>query len=272
MAIAIALLVIVAGSVLFQGLSPWWLTPLASNWGRMDDMMRLTLLVTGVFFVALNLFLALTLWRFRHRERPHAGHVAAYQPDHPRLERGLIVATTLGIAALLVPGLVVYAQYVTPPDDALQVEVLGQQWRWSYRLPGADGRFGRVDARFVSASNPFGLDPADAAGADNRLVPGEELHLPLNRPVRVFLRSNDVLHDFFVPPFRARMNIVPGTVTSFWFTPTKLGRYEVLCAQLCGVGHYGMRGFVVVEPAADFERWRAGLRTFAIAKAAPAPG
>ncbi|HEX4510124.1 MAG TPA: cytochrome B, partial [Burkholderiaceae bacterium] len=165
MAIAIALLVIVAGSVLFQFLSPWWLTPLASNWGRMDDMLQLTLVVTGVFFVALNLFLALTLLRFRHRERPHGGHLAAYRPDQPVLERALIVATTLGIAALLVPGLVVYAEYVTPPANALQVEVLGQQWRWSYRFPGPDGRFGRVDPRFVSASNPFGLDPTDHAGA-----------------------------------------------------------------------------------------------------------
>jgi cytochrome c oxidase subunit 2 len=135
------------------------------------------------------------------------------------------------------------------------MEVLGQQWRWSYRFPGADGRFGLVDPRFVSATNPFGLDSKDAAGVDDLLVPGEEVHVPLGRPVKVLLRSNDVLHDFYVPPFRARMNIVPGTVTWFWFTPTQTGRYEVLCAQLCGVGHYNMRGFVVVEPPEAFQRW-----------------
>ncbi|HZT54774.1 MAG TPA: cytochrome c oxidase subunit II, partial [Burkholderiaceae bacterium] len=206
-----------------------------------------------------NLFLAWVLVRYRHR----AGHRAAYQADNRRLERWLIVGTTVGIAALLAPGLVVYAEYVTAPGDALVLEVLGQQWKWSYRLPGADARFGGVDPRFVSATNPFGLDPGDPAGADDLLVPGDEVHVPLGRPVKVLLRSNDVLHDFYVPPFRARMNIVPGTVTSFWFTPTQTGRFEVLCAQLCGVGHYNMRGFVVVEPAAAFAGWVAHQTSFA---------
>ena len=274
MAIAIALILIVAGSVLFHLMSPWWTTPLASNWGSIDGLLDLTLLITGGFFVVLNLFLAWTLWRYRHRPGDHAlslrANRAAYGPDNKRLERLLIVGTTVGIAALLAPGLLVYAEYVTPPSDALVMEVLGQQWKWSYRFPGADGRFGGVDPRFVSATNPLGLDPKDAAGVDDLLVTGNEVHLPLGRPVKVLLRSNDVLHDFYVPPFRARMNIVPGTVTSFWFTPTQTGRFEALCAQLCGVGHHNMRGFVVVEPPAAFERWLAAQTTFAAAQNAAA--
>ena len=274
MAIAIALILIVAGSVLFHLMSPWWTTPLASNWGSIDGLLDLTLLITGGFFVVLNLFLAWTLWRYRHRPGDHAlslrANRAAYGPDNKRLERLLIVGTTVGIAALLAPGLLVYAEYVTPPSDALVMEVLGQQWKWSYRFPGADGRFGGVDPRFVSATNPLGLDPKDAAGVDDLLVTGNEVHLPLGRPVKVLLRSNDVLHDFYVPPFRARMNIVPGTVTSFWFTPTQTGRFEALCAQLCGVGHHNMRGFVVVEPPAAFERWLAAQTTLAAAQNAAA--
>jgi len=258
-AVVWTLIAMVVGSLAFHLLSPWWLAPIASNWGRIDAMLALTLLITGVFFVVLNLGLAATIWRFRHRD----GHRAAYRPDNRRLERWLIVGTALGIAALLAPGLVVYADYVVAPHDALVMEVLGQQWKWSYRFPGADGRFGLVDARFVSPTNPYGIDQKDASGTDDLLVPGDEVHLPLNRPVKVLLRSNDVLHDFDVPPFRARMNIVPGTVTSFWFTPTQTGRYEVLCAQLCGVGHYNMRGFVVVEDAPLFERWLAARSTFA---------
>lgn len=259
MIMAVALLLIVVGSVLFHLFSPWWTTPLASNWQSMDDTLTITLVITGIFFVAINLFVVYTLVRFRHRE----GRRAAEEPDNRKLERWLIGGTAVGIAALLAPGLIVYANYVRSPDDALVLEVLGQQWQWRYRFAGADGKLGATDARFVQGDNPFGLDPADPAGQDDLLVAGNEVHLPLGKPVLVLLRSHDVLHDFYVPPFRARMNMVPGQVSRFWFTPTVAGRYEALCAQLCGVGHPNMRGFVVVEDEASFRAWRAALPTFA---------
>lgn len=266
MAMSIALIVIVAGSVLFHFLAPWWATPLASNWRQMDDTLTITLVITGLFFIVINLLLVYMLLRFRHRD----GSRAAYEPNNRKLEKWLIIGSTIGIMALLTPGLFVYAEYVTVPRDAIQMEVVGQQWQWRYRFPGPDGRFGLTDARFVSAANPFGIDPKDPIGRDNVLINGNEVHLPINRPVKVLLRSHDVLHDFYVPPFRARMNIVPGMVTSFWFTPNKAGRYEALCAQLCGVGHPNMRGFVVVEDEASFQAWLKAQPTFATALAAAA--
>lgn len=266
MAIAIVLVVLVVASVLFHVFTPWWLPPLASNWKTMDDTLQITVVITGLFFVVITLFVAYTLWRFRHRE----GHKAAYQPNDHRLERRLIAVTSVGIAALLAPGLWVYADYIRPPRDAMTVEVLGQQWRWRFRFAGADGKLGGSDARFVSAANPFGLDPADAAGADDVLVDDNELRLPLGKPVHMLLRAHDVLHDFFVPQFRSRMNIVPGQVSSFWFTPQQAGRYEAMCAQLCGVGHPDMRGFVRVEEPAAFEAWQRGLPTFAAQRTAAA--
>ncbi len=266
MAIAVALVLIVLASVLFHVFTPWWLPPLASNWKSMDDTLAITVVITGLFFVVITLFIAYTLWRFRHRE----GHRAAYLPNDHRLERRLIIVTSVGIAALLAPGLWVYADYVRPPRESMTLEVLGQQWRWRFRFPGADGKLGGSDARFVSAANPFGIDPSDAASADDILVDANEVRLPLNRPVNVVLRSHDVLHDFFVPPFRARMNIVPGQVSSFWFTPMKAGRYEAMCAQLCGVGHPDMRGFVRVEEGAAFDAWLAAQPTFAGQHAAAA--
>ena len=105
--------------------------------------------------------------------------------------------------------------------------------------------------------------PDDPAGQDDILIASNEVHLPLGKPVLVLMRSHDVLHDFYVPPFRARMNTVPGQVSRFWFTPTVEGRYEALCAQLCGVGHPNMRGFVVVEDEASFNAWLAAQPTFA---------
>lgn len=268
MATAIVLIVIVAGSVLFHFVSPWRLTPLASNWQQMDDTLTITLVITGIFFVAINLFIAYTLVRYRHRR----GSRAAYEPENKKVERWLIAATTVGIIALLAPGLIVYLEYVRPPPDAIRVEALGQQWQWRFRFPDAEGKLGSSDARFVSATNPFGLNPDDPAGWNNVLVNKNELHLPLNKPVKMLLRSHDVLHDFYVPQIRARMNIVPGMVTTFWFTPTKAGRYEIMCAQLCGVGHANMRGYVVVEDEATFQAWLKEQPTFAMTKATPGTG
>lgn len=265
MAMSIVLVVIVVGSVLFHFLSPWRLTPLASNWQQMDDTLAITLLITGFFFVVINFLLVYILLRFRHRE----GRRAAYAPDNKKLERWLIGGTTLAIMALLAPGLFVYAAYINPPSDAMHLEVLGQQWQWRFRFPGQNGKLGLSDARLVSVANPFGLDPKDPAGQNNILINSNEVHLPLNKPVKMLLRSQDVLHDFYVPQFRARMNMVPGMVTSFWFTPTKAGRYEILCAQLCGVGHYTMRGVVIVEDEAAFQKWLQAQPTFAMTMAAP---
>lgn len=272
MLMAVVLALIVVASLAFHFLSPWWTVPLASNWQRMDDMLTITLVVTGLFFVGINLFVAWTVWRFRHRD----GRRAAHEPENKALERWLIGLTTVAIMALLAPGLVVYASYVKAPHDALVLEVLSQQWQWRFRLPGADGKLGATDPRFVTAGNPFGLDPADIRGADDLLVAASEVHLPLGRPVKVLLRSQDVLHDFYVPAFRARLNTVPGQVGSFWFTPTVAGRYEALCAQLCGVGHPNMRGLVVVEDPAAFLAWQQAQPTFgamqlAAAAAASAP-
>ncbi len=270
MAITIALVAVVIGTVAFHLMTPWWLVPLASNWQAMDDTLWITVVVTGLFFVVINLFVVYTLWRYRHR----AGQRASYEPENRRLERWLIGVTTIGIVALLAPGLVVYARYVNPPAEAMQLEALAQQWQWRFRLPGQDGKLGGSDVRFVSAGNPFGLDPADADAQDDVLVNANEIHLPQGQPVKVLMRSHDVLHDLFVPHFRARMNIVPGQVSWFWFTPSREGRFEAMCAQLCGVGHPAMRGLFVVESQAAWQSWLAQQPTFAMSqtKAAPASG
>jgi cytochrome c oxidase subunit 2 len=263
MAMAVALVVVVLGSLLFHYFSPWWATPLSSNWKQMDDTLAITLFITTIFFVLINAFMVYVLVKYRHR----AGGLRTYAPDNRKLERWLIGITTVGIMALLAPGLFVYAEYIHPPRDAMIVEVLGQQWQWRFRLPGKGSKLGASDPRFVTTSNPFGLDPDDPASADNIVVDTSELHLPLNQPVKMLLRSNDVLHDFYVPEFRSRMNMVPGMVTSFWFTPTRTGRFEVLCAQLCGVGHFNMRGTVVVDEPAAYQAWLKQQPTFAMAMA-----
>jgi cytochrome c oxidase subunit 2 len=267
MAIAIVIAALILFSIAFQLLTPWWLTPLASNWRSIDTALDVTMWVCGFFFVALNAFLAFAIYRYRHRQ----GHRAHYNPESVTLERRLTVWTAVGIAALLAPGLIAWKEFVTVPKDAAVVEAVGQQWQWSYRFPGRDGVLGTVSSRLVSPDNPFGLNPDDPFGRDDILVEDGEVHLPLGRPVKVLLRSKDVTHDFFVPQIRARMDMAPGMVTYFWFTPTRTGTFEILCAELCGVGHYMMRGALVVDKQPAFQAWLGQQPTFAQSMATAGP-
>lgn len=270
MTMAFALILLVVGTVAFHFLSPWWFTPIASNWQTMDDTVNLTFWVTGVVFVAINLFLAYAVFRYRHRTGHASQSRAHYEPENKKLEWWLTGITSVGIAAMLAPGLTVWAKFVTVPGDAAVVEVLGQQWNWSYRFPGHDGKLGTTGAHLISASNPFGMNPDDPNGYDDILVSSPELHLPINQPVKVLLRSKDVNHQFVVPQFRVKMDMVPGMVTYFWFTPTRTGSFDALCEQLCGTPHFSMRGRVIVETEREFQSWYAQQSSYAQTRAAVA--
>lgn len=259
MPIVILLVAVVLGSVLFHIYSPWWWTPIASNWGAIDFTLNLTFWITGAVFTAVILFMAYCVFKFRHRE----GLVATFEPENRKLEWWLTIITTIGVAALLAPGLVVWGQYITVPPDATEVEVVGQQWQWSYRLPGEDGRLGTADNRLISYDNPLGINPDDPNGQDDVVIEADDLHLPIGKPVKMLLRSIDVLHDYYVPEFRAKMDLVPGSVTFFWFTPTRVGTFDVLCAELCGTGHGIMRGIVIIESEEEYETWLQDQSTFA---------
>jgi cytochrome c oxidase subunit 2 len=259
MALAIALVMLVVGTILFHFLSPWWFTPIASNWKMMDDTVNITFVVTGIVFVAVNLFMACAIFLYRHRQ----GQRAQYSPENKKLEWWLTILTSVGVAAMLTPGLFVWAKFVTVPKEAAVVEVVGQQWTWSYRFPGRDGVLGTTDAKLITPDNPFGIDPKDPKGADDILVSSQELHLPINKPVKVLLRSKDVNHQFAVAQFRVKMDMVPGMVTYFWLTPTRTGQFDVLCEQLCGLAHFAMRGRVVVDEESAFQTWLSSHPTYA---------
>lgn len=256
MALAIVLFLLLIGSVIFNFVSPWQATPVASNWGSIDATIVITLIITGIFFIGITLFVVYALIKYRHRGASTNGkHQASYEPDNKKLEWWLTAITTVGICGLLAPGLVVYSDFVHVPEEASVVEVVGKQWMWSFRLPGEDGKLGQAKVDLIDFSNPFGIDPDDSHGQDDVLITTNELHLPVDRPVKVLLRSLDVLHNFYVPHFRAKMDMVPGQVSYFWFTPTKLGEYEILCAEYCGVAHYNMGGKVVVDSDSDYQQW-----------------
>jgi cytochrome c oxidase subunit 2 len=265
MGVAIVLVVLVVASVAFHFLSPWYFTPIASNWSAIDDTIGITFWVTGVVFVAVNLFLAYAVMRYRWRK----GARADYEPENKKLEWWLFGVTALGVAAMLAPGLTVWAKFVDVPKDAAEVEAVGQQWHWMYRFPGKDGKLGTVSAGNVSSANPFGMNPGDPNGEDDVLIASPEVHLPLGKPVKMLLRSKDVLHDFAVAQIRVKMDMVPGLVTHAWFTPTRAGSFDLLCEELCGIGHFAMRGRIVVEDEAAFQAWLDKQPTWAQWKARP---
>ena len=270
MIVAILLILVAVGTVVFHFASPWWWTPIASNWGYIDDTIILTFWITGVVFIAVILFMAYCIIKFRYKE----GNRAEYEPENKKLEWWLTILTGLGVAGMLIPGLFVWNQFVTVPKDASKIEVMAQQWQWSFRYPGKDGVLGTSEIKFINDDNPFGLNPDDPNGQDDVLVEGDDLHLPIDKPVEVLLRSIDVLHDFYVPQFRAKMDMVPGMITYFWLTPTRTGTFDIMCFELCGVGHYTMRGNVVVETKDSFEEWMSEQETFAqtMARAENKPG
>ena len=258
MFVALILVLVILGSIAFHFWTPWWWTEVASNWGNIDGTIILTFWVTGAVFVAICLFMSYCVWRFRYSKERKAD----YAPENPRLEWFLTILTTLGVCALLAPGLIVWNKYVSVPEDAVDIEVMGQQWYWNYRLPGADGKLGLTDLRNITDENPFGINLDDPYGKDDVMIQSDAINLKTNRPVKILLRSVDVLHNWYVPQFRAKMDAVPGVVTYYWFEPNKTGEYEVLCAEYCGVGHYAMRGSVLVQNDQDYETWLGEQETF----------
>ena len=259
MVLALTLVILAVGSVIFHIWTPWYSTPIASNWGSIDFAIDVTFWITGVAYVIILVFMAWCVYKYRYRPDRRAD----YEPENHRLEWWLTGITSAGVIGLLTPGLLAWNDFVTVPKDALQFEVVGKQWEWNYRLPGKDGKLGTTKISLISDDNPFGINPKDPNGKDDVLIEGDDLHLPVGVPIKMNLRSLDVLHDFYVPQFRAKMDLVPGMITFFWLEPTRTGTFDILCAELCGVGHHAMRGTVVVDDQTAFNKWLQEQETFA---------
>ncbi len=222
-----------------------------------DGLINYLMVVTGLLFVLGHAVLMHFVWKYQG-EGP-----ADYTPEKPRTQwlTALIpVIVMAGIAevGVLLLALPVWGELYGPtPKDALVVEVTGKQFEWIVRYSGADGKFGKTDPKLVDdAENPLGLDENDPAAQDDVVKRGV-LTIPEGKPVAVNLRSLDVLHSFAVPAFRIKQDVLTGFTARAQFVPEVAGRYEIACAELCGLGHYKMRGFVEVRKADEFVKWLA---------------
>jgi cytochrome c oxidase subunit 2 len=227
-----------------------WLPPLKSDRIAIDHALAITLVVTGLVFIVTNLMLA--WFGFAYQDGP--GAKAAYWHDSPRLEMTWTLVTAGILAIFLFNALSLWAKVTAPPPaDAVLIEVTGQQFAWNVRYPGKDGVLGKTDHLQASQDNPIGLVKDDPAAKDDLLLLNQ-MYLPKDRPVRVQVRSMDVIHSFFLPNFRVKQDAMPGMTIDIWFTPTEVGDFEIACAEHCGLGHYRMRGAVHVVPAADLDK------------------
>jgi cytochrome c oxidase subunit II len=227
-----------------------WMPPLKSDRIAIDHAITITLVVTGIVFIVTNLLLA---W-FGYKYQDAPGARAAYWHDNPRLEWTWTLVTAGILAVFLFNALGLWAQVNSrAPADAMVIEVTGQQFAWNVRSPGKDGVLGRTDHIQASQENPIGLVKEDPASADDILLLNQ-LYLAQDKPVRVFVRSMDVIHSFFLPNFRVKQDAMPGMTIEVWFTPKESGDFEIACAEHCGLGHYRMRGQVHVVPPDQFDQ------------------
>jgi cytochrome c oxidase subunit 2 len=229
--------------------------PNASAHGyQIDHIIEFCHWFMGALFLGWSSFFVFVLWRFHKSRNPVASHEGVTSGISTHLEFAVVLIEAVLLVGFAIP---LWAKRVNAfPDDkdAVLVHAIGQQFGWNFHLPGPDGIFGRRELALVSNSNPLGLDPSDPASKDDLVVLGE-LHVPVDRNVIIDLSSKDVIHNFCLPAMRIAQDAIPGQVIPMWFKPIKTGTFEVVCGQLCGLGHYSMKGSLVVDTPDEYQAW-----------------
>ncbi len=235
----------------------------------LDSMFNVTLFFTGIVFMATQVMLFYFVWKYKH----HKNRKAVYYPENNQLEMWWTVIPAIVLTGLVIIGIYRWFQITGPePSDSMVVEITGQQFLWNYRYPGADRKLASHEFEYINNVNKVGIDFNDPSSRDDFMA--TEMHVVVNKPVLLRIRSKDVIHDVGIPYFRVKMDAVPGLTTRFWFIPTVTTEemrkqrnepdfnYEIACDQLCGKGHYAMKGLVVVETQQQFDAWAAKQQAF----------
>jgi len=235
--------------------------------GEVDHTMVLVHILMAVLFVGWILFFLFALYRFRRKNNPVADYKGVTSHTSTYLEIGVAVVEAVLLIGFSVPLWAKRVAAFPPESEAVVVRVVGEQFAWNVHYPGPDGKFGKTDIKLIDLqTNPLGLDRSDPDAKDD-ITTVNQLHLPVGKPAIVKLSSKDVIHSFNLTEFRVKQDAIPGVVIPLWFTPTittdemrkNLGKddfvYEIACAQLCGLGHYSMRGYVTIDSAEGFQAW-----------------
>jgi cytochrome c oxidase subunit 2 len=237
--------------------------------GALDHTLGLVHWLMLVLFVGWGGFFAYVLWRFRAKRHPVADATGVTSHTSTWLEGAVAVVEAILLIGFSIPLWADRVERFPAPADSTQVRVVAEQFAWNIHYPGPDGAFGRTDVKLIDLqANPLGLDRDDPAAKDD-VTTINQLHLPAGRPVLIQLSSKDVIHSFALQEMRVKQDAIPGTMVPVWFVPTvtteemraRKGNpewsYEISCAQLCGLGHYRMKGYMTIHTAEGFEAWMA---------------
>jgi cytochrome c oxidase subunit 2 len=262
LAIALVLALITVVSVYIFWAHVWWMpVNISTHGGAVDNQFNLTLIICGVIFVLAQLGLAYFVWKYRERGD---GRKAIYSHGNNKLEATWTIAAAILFISLNLMGYSVWAKmhFTGAAPNALRIQVQGEQFAYYFRYPGPDGQFGPTHVEKVDDANGnfYGLDRANDQASKDDIVTAT-LGIPVNRPIELILRSRDVGHSFYVRELRIQQDMLPGMEIPIHFTATEEalkhndGRYEIVCTQLCGLGHYKMRAFLQVMTEEDYEKW-----------------
>jgi cytochrome c oxidase subunit II len=221
---------------------------------EVDHMTVLVHWLMLVLFVGWGAFFLFVIVKFRKGAHPTANYTGAKGKFAKSTEVIVAVIEIVLLVFYAIPAWATRVRDLPAESEAVIVRVVAEQFAWNVHYPGRDRMFGRVDMKLVSADNPLGLDRSDPNAKDD-LTTINQLNLPVDRPVLVHLSSKDVIHSFGLYEMRIKQDAIPGMEIPVWFVPTRAGDYEIACSQLCGLGHYRMRGFVTIQPQAAFDTW-----------------
>jgi cytochrome c oxidase subunit 2 len=266
-------------SFLILGLAgAWWCNELyypktlfvhgsASEEGKeIDSMMMITIVITGIVFIITQ---TLLFW-FSFKYQAKDDNKAFYYPHNNKLELIWTVIPAIVLCTLVVFGLRTWFRITdAPPKNAIVVEITGHQFAWEVRYPGPDGILGKKNYKLTTTANSLGVDFSDPFSRDDIHVAGTEMHIPVGVPVKLVINAQDVIHDVGLSHFRMKMDAMPGIPTTMWFTPNRTTaqmkqetdnpkfEYEISCDQMCGAGHFNMRGVITVDTKEDYAKWLA---------------
>jgi cytochrome c oxidase subunit 2 len=222
---------------------------------EIDMMIYLVHLLMFVLFVGWAIYFVYVLLHFNRWRHPKAKYEGVHNHVSTSIEVTVAIIEVILLVGFSIPFWAKQVNAFPRESNPVDVRVVAEQFAWNVHYPGADGIFGKTDMKFFDKqSNPLGIDPSDPNGKDD-IATINQLHLPIGRPVIIQLSSKDVIHSFNLPLMRVKQDAIPGMSIPVWFTPTMTGKFEIGCAQLCGVGHYYMRGFLTIHTEEDYQKW-----------------